>query len=213
MIQYDHYDVRDAWLANRDDHIGASEAGAILGVGFMSKVDLWKIKTGRMKSKELSDNAAVQYGNRAENPLRYLFMAKHPELSMQYRPYDFVYQSERPWLRATLDGEIYPYGDPSDKGILEIKTATCMSRADWAKWNGRVPDGYLAQLSHQFLATGFSHAYLFAELTGADGNSEIRTYYFTREDMRENMDYLLAQEEEFWDCVVNDRMPSVPLRI
>ena len=213
MICYEHHDLREDWLENRGGHIGASEAGAILGVGFMSKVDLWKIKTGRMKPKELSDNAAVQYGNRAENPLRYLFMAKHPDLALQYKPYDFVYQSERPWLRATLDGEVYTYGDASDKGILEIKTATCMSRADWAKWNGRVPDGYLAQLSHQFLATGFSHAYLFAELTGADGNSEIRTYYFTREDMAENMAYLLAEEESFWDCVVNDRMPSVPLRI
>lgn len=212
MLQYEHHDLRQDWLENRNSFIGASEAGAILGVGFQSKIDLWKVKTGRMKPKDLSDNEAVRYGNRAENALRSLFMAKHPELSLQYRPYDYLYQEERPWLRATLDGEVYTYGDASDKGILEIKTSTCMSRADWAKWDGRVPDGYLAQLSHQFLATGFSHAYLFAELTGTK-ECVIREYLFLREDMTDNMDYLLSEEEEFWDCVVSDRMPSVPLRL
>lgn len=210
--EYEHYDVRDDWLSHRIGHIGASEAGAILGVGFMSKVDLWKIKTGRTQPKDLSDNEAVKYGHRAENPLRMLFMAKHPELGLQYRPYDFVYQTERPWLRATLDGELYNYST-AEKGVLEIKTASCISRADWAKWNDRVPDGYLAQLAHQFLATNFSFAYLFAELTGANGNAEIRSYYFRREDMQDNMDYLLEEEEKFWQCVVNDTVPSVPLRI
>ena len=213
MICYEHHDLREDWLENRVGHLGASEAGAILGVGFQSKIDLWKIKTGRMKPKDLSGNEAVMYGNRAENALRNLFRAKHPELSLRYLPYDYVYQSERPWLRATLDGEVFPYGKSDDRGILEIKTSTCMSRADWAKWDGRVPDGYLAQLSHQFLATGFGYAYLFAELTGANGDSEIRTYYFTREEMQDNMDYLLAEEEQFWECVVTDKMPSVPLRI
>ena len=212
MLQYEHHDIREDWLANRDNHIGASEAGAILGLGFMSKIDLWKIKTGRMTPKDLSDNAAVAYGNRAEDALRQLFMAKHPELSLTYRPFDFVFQSERPWLRATLDGELTDIQSDA-KGILEIKTTTCLSRADWEKWNGRVPDGYLAQLSHQFLATGFEFAYLFAELMGSDGNSVIRSYYFTREDMQDNMEYLLNEEERFWECVVADRMPPVPLRL
>lgn len=211
MLKYDHFDTREDWLAHRNDHIGASEAGAILGVGFQSKIDLWKIKTGRMKPKDLSDNAAVAYGNRAEDALRQLFMAKHQELTLTYRPFDFVYQSERPWLRATLDGELTD--EDGDRGILEIKTTTCLSRADWAKWNDRIPDGYLCQVSHQLIATGFSFAYLFAELTGASGNSEIRSYYFTREDMVDNMAYLLKEEESFWRCVETDTIPSVPLRI
>ena len=211
-IAYDHYDVRDKWLANRNDHIGASEAGAILGVGFMSKIDLWKIKTGRATQKDLSDNEAVKYGNRAENPLRMLFMAKHTELGLQYRPYDFVYQTERPWLKATLDGELIDYST-GKKGILEIKTASCMSKADWAKWNDRVPDGYLCQISHQFLATGFDFAYLFAELTGMDGNASLRSYLFLREEMEANMEYVLAEEEKFWKCVETDTPPSATLRI
>lgn len=211
MTAYEPHDTREEWLSARGGHIGASEASAIMGMGFMSKMDLWKLKTGRAKAKDLSDNKAVAYGNRAEDALRSLFMAKHPELTLTYRPYDFVYQEERPWLRATLDGELLD--EDGDRGVLEIKTATLMTKADWAVWNGRVPDGYLCQVSHQLLATGFRFCYLFAELIGSDGNSTIRTYLFLREDMADNMEYLLHEEEKFWTCVETDTIPSMPLRI
>lgn len=209
-IVYEHHDTREEWLSARDGHLGASEASAILGYGFISKIDLWKIKTGRAKPKDLSENEAVAYGNRAEEPLRQLFMAKHPELSLAYRPYDFVYQSERPWLRATLDGELID--EDGDRGIFENKTATLMSKADRQKWNNRVPDGYLCQVAHQFLATGFRFAYLQAELIGKT-ESVIREYLFLREDMENNMAYLLSEEEKFWRCVETDTLPAMPLRI
>ena len=213
-LVYEHHDTRDDWLFGRNNFIGASEAGSILGVGFQSKIDLWREKTGRSERKSLEKNEAVQYGSRAENPLRNLFLAKHPEFARQYRPYDYLYQSERPWLRATLDGEIYEYGRSDNRGILEIKTATCSSRADWAKWDGRVPDGYYAQICHQMLASGFNWAYLFAELTsGTSGVAELRQYYFNVRDCHKDMEYLLSEEEKFWECVQTDRMPSVPLRI
>lgn len=211
MTVYEHHDNREDWLSARDGHIGASEAASVLGIGFMSTMDLWKLKTGRAQKKDLSDNPSVVYGNRAEDALRSLFMAKHPELTLEYRPYDFVYQTERPWLRATLDGELTD--EDGDKGILEIKTATLLSKADWQKWHDRVPDGYLCQLSHQFLATDYVFAYLFAELIGADGNSTLRTYLFLREDMRFNMEFLLKEEEKFWADVQADRPPAAIIRI
>lgn len=209
---YDHYETREEWLAQRDSHLGASEAGAVLGVGFVSGIDLWRLKTGRAKAQDLSDNAAVRYGNAAEDALRRLFMAKHPELSLEYRPFDYVYQPERPWLRATLDGELTEI-ESGERGILEIKTSNCLSKADWNKWNHRVPDGYLAQITHQFLATGYDFCYLFAELISSDGNSSLRTYLFLRDEMEDDMKYLLAEEEKFWRCVETDTVPPVPLRI
>lgn len=213
-LVYEHHDSRDDWLFGRNKFIGASEAGAILGVGFQSKIDLWKEKTGRAVRKSLEKNDAVQYGNRAENPLRNLFMAKHPELALHYRPYDYLYQEERPWLRATLDGEIYLYGTSNNRGILEIKTTTCSTKTDWQKWNGRVPDGYYAQICHQMLASGFNWAYLFAEITSVTtGFAELRQYYFDRSEMEEDIEYLLTEEEQFWTCVASDKMPSMPLRI
>lgn len=211
MTVYERHADREDWLAHRGGHIGASEAGAVLGVGFQTKIELWEIKTGRATAKDLSDNGAVAYGNRAENALRELFMAKHPEYELVYRPYDFVYQAERDWMRATLDGELHlPNGGT---GILEIKTSRPVSRADWSKWRGRVPDGYYAQILHQFAATGFSFAWLFAELTGADGNAELRSYYYDRAECEADMELLIQEEESFWRYVKEDRMPPVPLRL
>lgn len=211
MLEYEHHSTREEWLSCRNGHLGASEAGAVCGLGFMSPVELWKLKTGMAKPKDLSGNQNVIYGNWAEDGLRTLFMAKHPELYLDYHPYDFLYQTERPWLRATLDGELTDI--TGSRGILEIKTASCVKRAEWDAWRNRIPDGYLCQVSHQFLATGFDFAYVFAELMAQDGHSELRTYYFRREDMEENLEYVLAEEEKFWSCVVTKTIPPVPLRI
>lgn len=210
MLVYEHHDTREDWLAHRNNHIGASEAGAIVGYGFMTPIDLWKLKTGRAVAKDLSDNPSVAYGNRAEDALRRLFMAKHPELELTYRPYDFLYQDHRPWLRATLDGELLET-QTGRKGALECKTATCVSRADWAKWRGRIPDGYLCQVSHQFLATEFDFIYVIAELMAQDGHSEIREYLFLIEEMAENMEFLLGEEEKLWKYVETDKVPPAPL--
>lgn len=211
MLEYETHNSREEWLSCRGGHLGASEAGSVCGLGFMTPVELWKLKTGMTKEKDLSDNPSVAYGNRAEDALRSLFMAKHPELTLTYRQFDFLYQTERPWLRATLDGELTD--EFGRRGILEIKTASCMKRAEWDAWRGRIPDGYLCQISHQLLATGFEFVYVFAELIAPDGHSEIRTYYFLREDMEDNMDFVLSEEEKFWNCVVTKTIPPVPLRI
>ena len=211
MLEYEHHSSREEWLACRGGHLGASEAGAVCGLGFMSPVELWKLKTGTAKAKDLSANQNVAYGNRAEDGLRSLFMAKHPELTLTYHPFDFLYQTERPWLRATLDGELTDeYGR---RGVLEIKTASCQKRAEWDAWRNRIPDGYLCQISHQLLATGFDFVYVFAELIAPDGHSELRTYFFLREDMEENLEYVLDEEIKFWNCVVTKTIPPVPLRI
>lgn len=210
MLKYETHESREDWLANRQAHLGASEAGAILGVGFISRIDLWKIKTGRAQPKDLSANESVAYGNRAEDPLRRLFMAKHPELTLAYRPYDYLYQTERPFMKATLDGELIA-GNGAHL-ILEIKTAYPRSRAEWKEWDDRVPDKYYCQCLFQMLCTGFPGAYLFAELSGNKG-SQLREYYFDAEECSDDMEYLLEQVETFWKCVETDHIPSAPLRI
>ena len=209
MLRIEEHGNREEWLAARDGHIGASEAASVIGIGFMTTRELWEIKTGQKKAPDLSDRELVAYGNRAEGPLRDLFMAKHPELELEYRPYDFLYQEDRPWLRATLDG-ILTDGDRT--GILEIKTATPNSKAEWDEWRDQIPLKYNAQISHQFLATGFDFAVVFAEL---HGRSEyvLREYWYEREDMTDNMDYLLGKEEAFWGSVQHRKIPPMPLRL
>lgn len=212
MLEYKHFPDREAWLKGRKDFpgIGASEAASIVGASsWMSASELWQLKTGRKEPKDLSLNEQVSYGTHAEEHIRALFMLKHPEYKLEYRPFDFMYQKERPWLRCTLDGEVVvPDGE---RGTLEVKTAQIQSKSQYAQWNNRIPDHYLVQLLHQFLATGYSFAYLTAELMYMDGSSTLRSYYFRAQDYYDDMEWLLEEEEKFWDSVLNQKTPNVKL--
>ena len=212
MIQYKHFNDRKAWLKGRISFpgIGASEAPAIVGSsGWMTSTELWEIKTGRKTPKDISDNEFVKYGTEAEQHIRGLFMLKHDDYKLTYRPYDFLYQSERPWLRCTLDGELE--NEDGVKGILECKSHFVRGKSDFAQWQDRIPDNYLIQILHQWLASGFSYAFLTAELIFQDFSSQLRTYYFEANEYQEEMDWLLEEETKFWENVQNGRLPNTKL--
>lgn len=212
MLCYKKYKNREEWLKGRIDFpgIGASEAAAVVGASsWMTPTELWEIKTGRKKAKDLSENELIQYGTEAEQHIRGLFMLKHDDYKLTYRPYDFLYQKERPWLRCTLDGELED--ENGRKGVLEVKSHFVRGKSDLRQWNDRIPDHYLIQIMHQWLATGFSFAYLTAELIFQDFSSQLRSYYFEADDYRMDMDWLLSEEEKFWESVQSGNSPSVKL--
>lgn len=205
---------REEWLETREKQgIGGSEAAAVIGESkWMSRLDLWEMKTGRKKHKDMSANEAVSFGVGAEEHLRALFMLQHPELSLEYNATDILYQDDTPYIFATLDGELVD-NESLERGILEIKTAM-PRKADWEAWDGRVPTHYYAQICHQLLATGYEFAYLYAMLRRMDGTAELKSYYFLRGACKDSMDYLLDMETEFWEeYVQKDIMPSTILKI
>lgn len=213
MLEYEHHETREDWLAARGGHIGASEAASIMGYSkWQTPAELWRIKTGKQKPKDLSDNPNVKFGTKSEEHIRGLFMCLHPELRSDYRPYDFLYQDSRPWLRATLDGELTEIAT-GERGILEIKSAECISKADWDAWNGKIPQNYFCQILHQFAATGFTFAYLCAFLYNPNGRKEIKEYLFLREDFETDITNLVKTEEVFWKKVQTKNVPSAILRL
>lgn len=212
MLCYKHFDNREEWLKGRETFpgIGASEAAAVVGISkWMTTTELWELKTGSRKEKRLEDNEYIAYGTEAEQYIRMLFLLKHEEYKLNYRPYDFLYQKERPWLRCTLDGELE--AENGENGILEVKTHFVRSKNDLGEWDDKIPDHYYCQILHQFLATGYSFAYLTAELIFQSGDSQLRTYYFTRHDASDDMRWLLEQEEAFWNNVIKGNSPNVKL--
>jgi predicted phage-related endonuclease len=136
----------------------------------MSNLDLWKIKTGRMVQKDISDDPRVRYGIDAEAPLRDLFILGYPEYLVSYIEYDVVNNPQYPFIFATLDGRLIEKAT-GRKGILEIKTADLTgenkSAGDFQKllgeWHKRIPEPYYIQVLHQFIATGFDFAILHAQ--------------------------------------------------
>jgi putative phage-type endonuclease len=210
MLQYKHFKNREEWLIGRNEGIGASEAAAIVGASnWMTSTELWEVKTGRRKPKDMSDNELVHYGTEAEKYIRALFRLKHEELEMKYHPYDILFQDYRPWLRCTLDGELTT--EDGERGILECKVHFVRGKSDLAQWNNRIPDHYLIQILHQWLASEFTFAYLTAEIIFQDFDSQLRTYYFKAENYQEEMDWLLAEEEKFWESVKSGNSPPAKL--
>ena len=98
--------------------------------------------------------------------------------------------------------------------MLEIKTAQLSGAVQWAQWDGRIPDAYYVQALHQLLATGFDFVLLKAQLRQErDGEirCDTRHYRIIREEVREDLAALLAEEVRFWRYVEADRRP--PLRL
>ena len=212
MLKRQKFKNREEWLEGRNRQgIGASEAAAAVGMSpWQSPIELWKLKSGLAQPKDLSDNPAVIQGNRMEPAIRDFFMAIHTEYSLEYHPYDLLFQKERPWLFATLDGELTD--EDGRRGILEIKTATPNGKAGWDKWaNGNLPQNYYIQTLHQMLATGFDFVRLYAALYSLNGDITMREYEIERDDAQEDMEWLLEQEAEFWGKVQNGIMPAMPL--
>ena len=77
-----HFEDRDSWLIGRQElGIGGSDAAAVCGLSpWTSPVELWRIKTGQKKQKDISANAAVERGVRMEPALRELYAAMNPQI-------------------------------------------------------------------------------------------------------------------------------------
>ena len=203
---------REEWLAARAAQgIGGSEAAAVVGMSnWETPVELWRLKTGQTEAKDLSGNDAVRLGVRMEPILRDFYIADHPEYTLDYHPYDILYQEERPWIFATLDGELTD--KDGRKGILEIKTGTPNGKAGWEAWsNGKMPKNYFCQAVHQLLATGYDFARLFACLYSMDGTKTLKEYEIERSDVFQDMEWLLTEEERFMGYVQRREMPPMPL--
>lgn len=208
MLERKTFSDRAEWLAGRTNGIGASEAAAAIGMSpFETQYELWERKTGQRESKDLSGNAAVEYGNRLEPAMRVMFQAEHPELELDYHQYDILYQAENPWMTATLDGELT--SADGKHGVLEIKTAQVGKAVQWERWKNAIPQNYYIQVLHQLIVTGWDYAYLFAKLVKLDGDSELRTYYFSAEEHKEEMEWLLGEETKFWKKNVLMRTPPL----
>lgn len=207
---------REEWLAARQEQgIGGSEAAAVVGMSpWMTPLQLWQQKLGVIPPKDLSGNAAVEQGNRMEPILRDFFRKLHPEYIVEHHAFDILFQGERPYLFATLDGEIIER-DTNRRGILEIKTGTPTGKDGWAKWNnGNMPPNYYVQCAHQLLATGYDFVRLFACLYSQNGDMTLKTYEIERADVEEDLEWLLEKEERFWNHnIIGGMMPSMPLTL
>lgn len=207
----------DEWIKARLSGIGASEAAAVVGMSpYKSNAELWEEKTGRRVAEDISDKPYVKYGKEAEKHLRALFAMDFPQYQVDYDEFGMIRNnSDCPFAFATLDGALTER-ETGRRGILEIKTTEILRAGQWDEWNGRIPQHYYIQVIHQLLATGYSFAWLKAQIkyTDKDGMKQaaIRHYLIERsEEVKTDIQWLAEREKVFWDCVVNDKRPALIL--
>lgn len=206
-------DNRTDWLKARMNGIGGSDAGAVVGVNkYKNNVQLWEEKTGQTVPEDISTKSAVIFGKHAEAPLRELFKVDYPQYTVEYHEYFIYINDSLPFIFATLDGELT---DPDGRrGILEIKTTTIQTPGQWGEWEDRVPDSYYIQLIHQLAATGWDFAILKAYIRYyRDGvlRAAVRHYMIERDDVIQDIEYMIKSECDFWGHVENKTRPALIL--
>ena len=202
------------WLACRQKGIGGSDAGAVLGVNkYKSNTDLWREKVGEYKPDDISDKPAVKYGKEAEQHIRALFSLDYPEYRVEYHEFRMYCNETDKFMFATLDGELI--SESGERGVLEIKTCTIQNSAQWDEWDGKIPDAYYVQVLHQLYCTGYRFAILRAYIRyhDKDGNlkATVRDYPIRREEVEDDINFIVSEERNFWNSVINKKKPNLKL--
>lgn len=203
---------RSEWLKARI-RIGGSDASAIVGMNpYKTNVDLWMEKTGQTQPEDISDKPYVQYGNQAEMHLRGLFRLDYPQYSVNYVENNMWINERFPWAHASLDGWIED--KQGRKGILEIKTTEILQSMQKEKWNQQIPDNYYIQCLWYMAVCEADFCVLKAQLRSVFGGQpylQTKHYVIDREEVQEDIDYLMHEAERFWGYVQRKERP--PLRL
>lgn len=201
------------WLSGRMNGIGGSDASAIVGRNdYKTNIELFEEKIGRRASEDIANKPYVIYGKKAEEHIRELFKLDYPEYDVEHHEFRILQNIQYPFMQASLDGELTD--QDGRKGILEIKTTNILQSIQKEKWNDRIPDNYYLQVLHYLLVTGYEFVVLRAHLISRLDN-DVRThakhYFIERNEVQEDLEYLLQEEIKFWKYVESGRKPPLIL--
>ena len=215
MEPYKVFDFLDerAWLNGRMNGIGGSDASAIVGLNpYKTNIELFEEKTGWRIPEDISDKPYVIYGKNAEEHIRELFKLDYPQYEVSHYEYRILQSIKYPFMQASLDGELVDH--EGRKGILEIKTTNILQSMQREKWKDRIPDNYYLQVLHYLLVTDYQFVVLRAHLNsvwGMDVRTQVKHYFIEREEVMEDLEYLLKEEIKFWGYVESGRKPPLIL--
>ena len=191
---------REEWLAVRKQGIGSSDAAAACGIHpYLSMLELWMIKTGRMESsidESLEGYSPLYWGNTLE-PMVAKYYQEHT--GNKVRRVNAILQHPDPdkhFMLANLDYSVVG----SDKiQILECKTA---GEHGAKLWKHGVPLYVTCQVQHQLAVTGKTAAHICVLLCG----HEAKIYKVERDERL--IESIIEQERLFWQYVATDTPPT-----
>jgi len=195
---------REDWLQFRKQGIGSSDAAAACGIHpYLSMLELWMIKTGRMSSDiDTSNNNGIEgysplyWGNTLE-PMVAKYYQEHT--GNKVRRVNAILQHSDPdkaFMLANLD---YAITGCTEAQILECKTA---GEHGAKLWKHGVPLYVTCQVQHQLAVTGKQAAHICVLLCG----HEAKIYKVERDERL--IESIMEHEREFWQYVETDTPPT-----
>lgn len=175
----------EKWLEIRQNSIGGSDCGAILGFNkYESPLSLYSKKIGEIEQDDISDKLPVKFGNYMEDLVAQIF---EEETGKKVRNHNYMmYHPEYDFMSANIDKAVI-----GENAILECKTASEFKKKDWI--NDNIPPSYMAQCYHYMLVTGVERIYIAVVF----GNS---TFHWDYVDYDEDVIESIKQKEiEFWN--------------
>lgn len=191
---------REEWLQFRKQGIGSSDAAAACGIHpYLSMLELWMIKTGRMSSdidESIEGYSPLYWGNTLE-PMVAKYYQEHT--GNKVRRVNAILQhpdADKAFMLANLD---YAITGSDEVQILECKT----TGEHGAKlWKHGVPLYVTCQVQHQLAVTGKKAAHICVLLCG----HEAKIYKVERDEQL--IASITEQERLFWHYVATDTPPT-----
>lgn len=191
---------REDWLQFRKQGIGSSDAAAACGIHpYLSMLELWMIKTGRMTSdidESIEGYSPLYWGNTLE-PMVAKYYQEH--IGNKVRRVNAILQHPDPdkaFMLANLD---YAITGNDEVQILECKTA---GEHGAKLWKHGVPLYVTCQVQHQLAVTGKAAAHICVLLCG----HEAKIYKVERDEHL--IESIIEHERLFWQYVETDTPPT-----
>ena len=190
----------DKWLEIRKQGIGSSDAAAACSIHpYLSMLELWMIKTGRMQSNlddSIDGYAPLYWGNTLE-PMVAKYYQEHT--GNKVRRVNAILQHPDPdnhFMLANLD---YAVTGNDEVQILECKTT---GEHGTKLWKNGVPLYVTCQVQHQLAVTGKAAAHICVLLCG----HEAKIYKVERDERL--IASIMEHERLFWQYVQTDTPPA-----
>ncbi len=162
--------------------VGGSDVATIFGLSpWMTPLELWMIKKGRMKPKAKPNASQLEMGHLLE-PIAAHFYAQRTGDTVIDDTHMYQH-ADHPYAPADFDRRLIRR-DSGEPGILECKSCTYHKAADWA--DGTYPLYYEFQLRY-YLAVADVNFGAFSALWGNNPEHDLATPSLLRDQAKEDM--------------------------
>lgn len=190
-----------AWLNNRGNGIGSSDASSIVGCNpWKSAFEVWLHKVeGSPATGNLPDDPAMRAGLILEPAV-----ARYYELEFGvplHEPEPRVHP-HLSWMGATADRVVVERETSKPTRIVELKTASGFSKGWGEPGTAEIPEMYMVQVQHQLAVYQLDLADVAVLIDGRD----FRVYQIERNQVV--IDSLIEIEAAFWDRVQRREPPD-----